>query len=98
MGNWAQYSGVLDRLALIGLTYVASKGWITPADAAGLSTMIVGIIGAIYAFYINRASNLTVRAAAASPENVIIASPELAKSTPYQPNIVSHDEVKVVSK
>jgi uncharacterized membrane protein YeaQ/YmgE (transglycosylase-associated protein family) len=95
--NWSQYSGALDRIVLIGLTWAASKGWILPSDVAGIATMIVGIAGAVYAFWVNRSSNLTIKAATANPSQIIVASPELAKSTPNQPNIVSNEDVKVVT-
>ena len=67
--NWPQISGILDRVALVGLTWVASKGWITPSDVAGLATLIVGIAGAVYSFYINRNSSLASRACSDSRWN-----------------------------
>ncbi len=97
MPNWSQVSGVADRVILIGLTYAASKGLITSADVAGLATMFVGIAGAVYAYYVNRNTNLA-KQAASIPNTTVVTTSEIAKATPSQDNIVSSTEMKVVNK
>ena len=93
--NWPQISGILDRVVLVGLTWVASKGWITPTDVAGLATLIVGIAGAVYSFYINRNSSLASRAAAIPGGTTVITTPAIAAATPEK-NVVSNADLKVV--
>lgn len=97
MPNWSQLTGVADRVILILLTYAAAKGWIASTDVAGLATLILAILGAVYAFYVNRNTNLA-KQAAAIPNTTVITTPEIAKATPDQSNIVSNADLKVVPK
>lgn len=100
MPNWSQLSGGLDRIVLVGLTWLASKGYITSADVANYAALIVGIAGTIYAFYVNRNGNLLKQAASVKVDGqktTVVAPDALAKSLP-QSNIVSADDNKVVSK
>jgi|SRR6185312_3391745 len=95
--NWSQLSGAVDRVTLIALTYAASKGWITPSDVAGIATMVVGIAGSVYAFYVNRNTNLA-KQAASIPNTTVVTTPEIAAATPQLNNVVSTTEVKVTNK
>jgi hypothetical protein len=96
MPNWTQVSGVVDRVILIGLTWLASKGYITTTDVANYATMILAVAGAGYAFWINRNSNLVNRASSV-PNTTIVTSPDISAALP-QSNVVSTDDKKVVSK
>lgn len=96
MPNWTQISGGLDRVILIGLTWAASKGYITTADVANYATLILGIAGAGYAFWINRNTNLVNRASSV-PNTTVVTTPEIAAALP-QSNVVSADDKKVVTK
>jgi hypothetical protein len=96
MPNWTQVSGGADRIILIGLTWLASKGYIATTDVANYATLLLAIAGAGYAFWINRNTNLVNRASSV-PDTVVVTSPDIAKSLP-QSNVVSADDKKVVSK
>lgn len=96
MPNWTQISGGVDRIVLVGLTWLASKGYITSADVANYATLILGIAGAAYAFWINRNTNLVNRASSV-PNTTVVTSPDIATALP-QGNVVSTDDKKVVSK
>lgn len=96
MPNWTQVSGVLDRVILVGLTWLASKGYITNADVANLAAMILGIAGAVYAFWVNRNTNLVNRASSV-PNTTVVTSSDIAAALP-QSNVVSADDKKVVTK
>lgn len=96
MPNWTQISGVLDRVILVGLTWLASKGYITSSDVANYATLILGIAGAGYAFWVNRNSNLVNRASEV-PGTTVVTTPAIAASLP-QSNVVSNEDKKVVTQ
>lgn len=96
MPNWTQISGVLDRGILVGLTWLASKGYITSADIANYATLILGIAGAIYAFWVNRNTNLVNRASSV-PNTTVVTTSDIAAALP-QENVVSGEDKKVVTK
>ena len=96
MPNWTQVSGGVDRIVLVGLTWLASKGYITSADVANYATLILGIAGAAYAFWINRNTNLVNRASSV-PQTTVVTSAEIAEALP-QSNVVSADDKKVVTR
>jgi LysM repeat protein len=96
MPNWTQISGVLDRVLLVGLTWLASKGYITTADVANYAALILGIAGAGYAFWINRQTNLVNRASSV-PGTTVVTTPAIAAALP-QTNVVSNEDKKVVTK
>lgn len=96
MPNWSQVSGVIERVVMAGVMFGVGKGWITGADAANLTAMIVGIMAAIYAYWVNRPKNL-IKQAASVDKTVIVTTPEIAYNTP-QSNIVSNTTNKVQMK
>lgn len=96
MPNWTQVSGGVDRVILVGLTWMASKGYITTADVTNYATLILGIAGAAYAFWVNRNTNLANRASTI-PGTTIITTPAIADALP-QSNVVSSSSNKVVTK
>lgn len=96
MPNWTQISGVLDRIVLVGLTWLASKGYITSSDVANYATLILAIAGAGYAFWINRQTNLVNRASSV-PGTTVVTTAAIAAALP-QNNVVSNEDKKVVTK
>ena len=96
MPNWTQVSGGADRIILIGLTWLATKGYITNEDVGNYAALILAVAGAGYAFWINRNTNLVNRASSV-PDTVVVTSADIAKSL-LQSNVVSADDKKVVSK
>lgn len=96
MPNWTQVSGGVDRIILVGLTWLASKGYITSADVANYATLILGVAGAGYAFWVNRNTNLVNRASSV-PNTTVVTTPDIAQALP-QNNVVSTDDNKVVTK
>lgn len=97
MLNWSQISGGVDRVVLVALTWAASKGYITNADVANLATLIVAVLGAGYAFYVNRQTNL-VKQAASIPGTTVVTTSAIASATPAFNNVVSNEDKKVVSQ
>lgn len=95
MPNWSQVSGGLDRVVLVALTWLASKGYITSADVANYATLIVGVLGALYAFYVNRNTNLA-KQAASIPGTTVVTTPEIAAATPNKQNILSNKTAQVI--
>lgn len=93
MPNWSQFSGGVDRLLLVGLTWLASKGYITTEDVANYAALIVGIAGAVYAFYVNRNTNL-VKQAASVPETIVVTNAETANAA-KRDNVLPGSSVKV---
>lgn len=95
--TWDQISGPLDRVLLVALTYFASKGWITPGEVAGYATLVLGLLGAIYGWWVNRPKAI-VQSAAALPGTIVVTTAALAAATPDESNIVSNVDTKVVPK
>lgn len=94
MPSWDQVSGVADRLILVVLTFAVGKGWISAQELTGYATLFVGVVGAFWGFYVNRAKAL-VQAAAAVPGTTIVTTKAMADST-SEKNIVSMTSNKVV--
>ena len=97
MPNWSQISGVVERILTAAIMFAVGKGWIAGSDAANIVALLLGIMSALYAYYVNRATNLA-KQAAAIPGTTVITSPAIAAATPAQDNIVSTAEVKAVPK
>jgi len=96
MPNWSQVSGVIERLITAGVMFAVGKGWVTGGDAANLIALIVGISAALYAYYVNRATNL-VKQAASVKDTTVVTNPDIAYNT-TQKNIVSNTTNKVQMK
>lgn len=96
MPNWSQVSGVIERVVMAGVMFGVGKGWITGDDAANLTALIVGIMAALYAYYVNRPKNL-IKQAASVKDTTVVTNPDIAYST-TQPNIVSNTTNKVQVK
>lgn len=96
-----QMSGMLDRalavLVTMFLGYCVRKGWLGESDAATLAPAIVILPAIIWGWWNNRDKAL-VQSAANVPGTVVVTTPELAKATPDQNNIVSSTTVKVETK
>lgn len=96
MPNWSQVSGGVDRIILVALSFAVGKGWITQGDVANYSALILGILGALYSFWVNRSANLAKRAAAV-PGTTVVTTPEIANAVP-DAKVVSNTEHEVVAK
>lgn len=44
--NWEQLKGIVERIATIGVTYAAAKGWIPNDQVAGIVSVVV-LLGSI---------------------------------------------------
>lgn len=95
--NLPQFSGAIDRIVLVLLTYLASKGYITTSDIGNYAALAIGIFGAVYSFYINRNTNIVSRAGEVTGTS-IVTTPAIAAATPTQSNISSNTEAKVILK
>jgi hypothetical protein len=82
-----QITALIERAALVSVTYAVSKGWIDVKMASDLGPLVIGILSLAYAWWINRPQAI-VQSAAALPDTTVVTSPELANSTPEK-NIVS---------
>ncbi len=92
-----QISGALDRLLFIGLTWAATKGYISSADFVSYALLIIGGGGVIYSLIVNRQKNLALRAAAV-PGTTVITTPAIAEATPDAPNIISNTQAHAVAR
>ena len=96
MPNWSQLSGVIERIVTAGLMFAVGKGWIAEADITNTVGLIVGIMAALYAYYVNRPTNL-IKQAASVKDTTVVTNPDIAHNT-TQPNIVSNTTNKVQVK
>lgn len=100
MGN-DQIKGMLDRaiavIATMFLGWMVKKGWLGESDAATLLPALVLLPAIAYGAWNNRQKAL-VQAAASIPGTTVVTTPELAQATPNESNIISTEQVKVVSK
>jgi len=58
MPSWSQISGGLDRLILMFLTFAVAKHWIATEDVAPYAALVLGVAGAVYGFWNNRATSI----------------------------------------
>lgn len=99
-----QITGQLRQLLPILGSIAVALGWIAPDKASAIVTNILAVVGPlmvlggiIWTGFANTEKAL-VQSAAAVPGTVVITTPELAKATPEQNNIVSNTETKAVPK
>ena len=78
MPSWDQISGIVDRVVLVVLTYLVSKGVLVATDVAGLATLVVGVIGAFWGWWVNRQAALAKAAAQIPTVTVTTSDPKLA--------------------
>lgn len=78
MPNWEQISGIVERVLLVLLTYLATKGYIAGESVAGLATLVLGVLGAVWAWWVNRPAALAKAAAAQPAVTVTTTDPKLA--------------------
>lgn len=95
MPNWSQISGVIERVITAAVMFAVGKGYITSGDATNVIALIVGILSAFYAFFVNRNINLA-KQAASIPNTIVVTESHVATKT-TQSNIVSNASFKVVS-
>lgn len=95
--QWTQISGILDRVVIALLTWLAAKGYIASGEIANYAALILGIAAAVWGWYVNRPKAIA-QAAAELPGTVLVTTPALAAATPDQSNIVSNSSNKVVPR
>ncbi|MFA5897680.1 MAG: hypothetical protein WC829_01075 [Hyphomicrobium sp.] len=102
-----QIKGMLDRaiavMATMFLSWMVKKGWLGESDAATLLPALVLLPALAWGWWNNRDKALIQSAAnvvdlKTGQKTVIVTSPEMAKDTPDQNNIVSSTDVKVIQK
>lgn len=96
MPNWSQLSGVVERLVTAAVMFAVGKGWITTADTANIIALVLGLASVLYAFFVNRNTNL-VKQAASVPGTQVVTSDAIADAIPAS-NVKSDSTNKVVSK
>lgn len=96
-----QVKGAADRILIALLTFIVSKGWVTPSQAAEYTTnllpLALALVGAWYGWYINSPKSI-VQSAAALPGTTVVTTHDLAQATPNEANIVSNVTNKVSNK
>lgn len=95
MPNWSQISGVVERLVTAIVMFAAGKGWLSSGDTANIVGLIMGLSAAIYAYVVNRPTNLAKQAASV-PGTIVVTSDAIAESTTAK-NIVSSQTTKVTN-
>lgn len=95
--NWSQLSGIIERIITAAVMYAVGKGLIPAGDAANIVAFILAIGSAIYAFIVNRNTNL-VKQAASVPGATVVAPPEIADTLKANPDVLSTEDAKVVAK
>lgn len=96
MPTWDQIKGIVERLIVVGLTYLATKGYIELQDVATYGPAILALAAAGWAAWVNRPKAI-VQSAAALPNTTVVTTPEIAHNTP-ELNIVSSELNKVEPK
>lgn len=91
--QWTQISGIFDRILIFVGTYAVARGWIGQNEMMQLVALAIGIGGVIWGAYVNTNKSIA-QAAAAIPGTVIVSTPELAKATPNESNIISSNSSK----
>lgn len=81
--TWDQISGVLDRVLIALFAYLVAKGYVAGDQVAGYISLIIGIAGAVWGWYVNRPKAI-LQSAAALPDvqKVVIGSQAMANSIP----------------
>lgn len=100
--QWTQVSGILDRVLIALFTWFAAKGYISSGEVANYAALLLGLLGALWGWYVNTPKAILQAAAevpgAGGKQTLIVTSPELASATPGQNNILSSADAKVVNK
>lgn len=83
-----QIRGPVERVVYIGLGWLVARGFITSAEVANYATLALAVAAAFYGWWQNR-PKAVLQSAAAVAGTVVITTPELAKATPNEANIIS---------
>lgn len=96
-----QVKGMLDRgiavLITMFLAWCVKKGYLGESDAATLAPAIVLLPSLAWGWWNNR-PKAVVQAAANVPGTTVITTPDIAKATPMEGNIISNTENKVSAR
>lgn len=99
MPTFDQIRAPLERVLLVALTYAVAKGWIAKELVGDILALVLAVGGFAWGIYTTRPSVVAARAAEILPEgSTIVTSPEIAKATPGNANIVSSSTMEVVEK
>lgn len=93
-----QIRGPIERVLYVAFGWLVAKGYISNAEVANYMTLALAILAAFYGWWQNRPKAILQSAAAVvgndGKKTVVVASPELADSTPEN-NIVSNTKTTV---
>jgi hypothetical protein len=96
-----QLKGMADRaLAVLATTFLGwcvKKGYIGESDAATLLPTLVLLPSLAWGWWKNRPQAVLASVPVADPKAIVVTDSKTADSIP-SPNVVSRDDVKVVSK
>lgn len=96
-----QATGVAERiiygLAMGVLMKLVAAGYLDADMAPYVAGGIVTLVGGVWAWWINRPKAL-LQSAASVPGTTVVTTPDLAKATPNEANIVSNTNNKVVAQ
>lgn len=92
-----QWQGIAERVLTILATYLVAKGYITTSQVGDIVNLGLAVAAVGYGFYINRPTAIA-QSAAALPGTTVITTPDIAKATPDNNNIISNTENKAVVK
>ncbi len=83
MPTWNQISGIAERAILMLLMYLAGRGYISASDATSYAALILGILGVVWGWYVNRDVHI-IKDASQLPkvENIILNDKAMADSLP----------------
>lgn len=84
-----QVRGPVERIILVGLGFLAARGYISSEEVAGYATLALAVIAAFYGWWQNRPVAIA-KSAAALPDTTVVTTPEIAAAT-TESNIVSKD-------
>lgn len=97
--NPVQIRGGSDRAIIVAVTwlftYLTTKGYISASQAADFAPLVLGIVAAVYGWWVNKNEKLAEQAASV-PGTTVVTTPEIAKATPDSPNVISSANTSAV--
>lgn len=65
--RWETIKGIVERVLVAAAMYATGKGWIAPEEGAGYVALGLGILQAVWGWYVNTPTSL-LNATAALPQ------------------------------
>lgn len=84
-----QIRGPLERVVLIALTWAVTKGYITSADVATISTAVIAVLAAFYGWWQNRPKAILQSAEAVPGVKKIVTTDPSMNNDPSLPKTVA---------